>query len=360
MGDLLLYEIKELQANYKAVLIEAERSIFQKDTHAILDEINVFWNRNKRLVQCALEYLSKPYRTFVFTAATILDIEDNEHYPFLCFGDYHIWDDPIYGYIRMAAVSHNEEFRLELQEQIHATIKDNIEILDNVNETIFIFPVRMLSGIENEVIHHAAHQAFLSLFTMHPQTMEEYFENFDTIDDIVLGLRKDIENMITLSEHEDLASGLQQRFYKYKADTQLPLPEDASDALIFAFTLHGYLTQAFDIMLTCSCYQFIPYIRFVVAFKYILILSGNFPDIPELELWLFSSAIAHVLHNSFDKEKYSVIEFGEFVRKIKEAEFERKVFETLKKRQISLEHPAIQETIEIIDEQLTMCFQETI
>ena len=358
MNDLLLYEISELQNKYRAILVNTEKNIFKNDTTAILDEINVFWHRHKKLVHCALEYLSKPYRTFVFTAATILDIEDNEHYPFLCFGDYHIWDDPLYGYIRMATETSNKKFTLELQEQINATIKDNIAILDNLNDKVFIFPLRMLSGTKNEIINNATYHAFFSLFTVPPKTIDEYFDTFHTIDDIVSGLPTDICNMIILSDDEDASDELLQRFNNYKSNMSLPLPENASDALIFWFTLHGYLSQAFDIILTCVGFQFVPYIRFEIAFKHLLILSGNLSDIPDVDSWLFKCTVAHVLHISFDKERYSDIGVDEFVQKVKAYGFEQKVFDVLQENGISLEKPSISETVRIIDEQLAVCFSD--
>jgi hypothetical protein len=356
VNDILLHEIVELQNNYKAVLLRAADKVFIEDTHAILDEINVFWHRYKKLAQCVFTYLSKPYRTYVFTAATILDIDDYEHYPFLCFGDYHIWDDPIHGYIRMATESSNEKFNSELKEQILATVKDNIKILDKVSDKIFIFPIRMLSGIEKEVIHNAANNAFFNLFADPPNTIEEYSKSFNTIDEITLGLREGVEKNIVLSEDDDSTIELKKRFYEYKSSASLPLPEDASDALIFWFTLYGYLSQAFDIILTCSGYHFIPYIRFTVAFKYLLILSGNLRDVPYLDMWLFKSSIAHIMHKSFDKEKYSKVDFDKFIQTVKVNNFEQRVFHALNEHEISLENPSVQETVKHLSEQLSACF----
>ena len=161
MNDLLLEEIKKLQEEYKVILNRAVENIFVKETHVILDEINVFWHRNKKIVHCALEYLSKPYETYMFTAATVLDIGDNEHYPFLCIGKYHIWDDPIYGYINTVNDKFDDAFILKMKGIVLDTIKDNIKILDALSDKIFILPVRMLSEVEAETIHESAQKMFL-------------------------------------------------------------------------------------------------------------------------------------------------------------------------------------------------------
>lgn len=47
MDDLLITELKQLQKEYGDILLDATKHIFQKDTNAILDEINVFWHRKK-------------------------------------------------------------------------------------------------------------------------------------------------------------------------------------------------------------------------------------------------------------------------------------------------------------------------
>lgn len=356
MNDLLLYEIKELQNNYRNILKEAADNIFKRDTAAILDEINVFWIKNKKLVHCALEYLSKPYQTYVFTAATVLDVDDYEHYPFLCLGDFHIWDDPIYGYIRMGMESQNEKFNEEVKNQIYDTINENIKILDSINDKILIFPIRMISDVSRETIHNAAEQAFLSLFKKPPTTMKEYLQTFSTIEEVDSALRSDIKNTITLSENDSKFVEIKERFNYYKSNISLPLPAETSNAYIFMFAVYGFLSQALDIIMTCSAYRFVPYIRYNVSFQYVLILTGSFPNNPEFKSWLFKFIVSHILHKSFDKEKYSKVEFNKFVQIIKERKFEKKLFEDLKRHGISTEYPSIAKTVEIINNQFNDCF----
>jgi hypothetical protein len=358
MSDLLYDEIIELQKSYKAVLVEASDSLFEKDTGAVLDEINVFWHKNKRLVQSALEYLSTPYRTYIFTAATILDLADYEHYPFLCFGDHHVWDDPIYGYIYMALNSPEEKFNDKMRNQIRATIKDNIEILEKVNDKIFVLPVRLLSGIDKDLVQDATEQAFFSLFTVRPHSLDEYYESYNTIDDIVLGLHKGVESAILLNKTDKSSDDLKHRFSVYKLKNILPLPNAATDAVIFSFALRSYLSQAFDILLTCSGYQLTPYIRSRTTFQYLLILSGNLADSAEYEALIFRSSIAHIHHNSFDKMNYTSIAINEFVQKIKDSNFEKRVFDSLLANQITMKTPSVTKTAEIIKKELSCCFDK--
>ena len=359
MNDLLITELMQLQKEYCNILLDAIEKVFQEDTNAILDEINVFWHRNKKLVRCALEYLSKPYSTYLFTAATILDIDDYEHYPFLCLGDYHIWDDPIYGYIKMVMASPNEQFNEQIKNQVFNTIHDNIEILNSLDGKILILPVRMLSGTEPSLIHEAAMQTFLSLFK-EKITFEIYRKTYSTIDDVVSILKDGMEKYVTLDDDIDSQLELKERFFHYKQSTELPLPVDSSDATIFWFSVYGFLAQVFDILLTCIQYQLVPYIRYSVAFRYLIIISINFKDNNEISVMLFKSVVAHILHQTFDKETYSQLTMEQLIESVKTYNFEQQLFSALKDEGITLELPELQKTAEIIDQQLRLCLSEKI
>lgn len=348
MSDLLKYEIANLQQNYKAVLKHIADKVFISDTLMILDEINIFWQKNKSLVHCILSYLSKPYHTYVFTAASLLDIDDNEHYPFLCFGDYHIWDDPIYKYINMATSSTSRDFEDELKGLIVDIINDNIKILDRMNDKVIIFPIRMVSDIEQKLVANAANQFFLSMFIEPPESVGEYLKHFNTIENVDCALQENIKRMITFDDTENRVDNLIDRFNKFKSSAILPISLESSDAKIFWFTIIGYLSQAIDIMLTCSAYKFVPYVRYEVAFNYLLIISSNFPDLSEIDLWQFKFVISHMLYNCFDKEKYACIDLDKFIENIQKNEFERKVFEDLQSNNISIKKPDITKTKEII------------
>jgi len=356
MNDLLADAINHLQHDYKNLLTKVESDIFGNNTRVILDDINVFWLRNKRVVQCILRNLSLPYRTYLFTAATILDIKDHEHYPFLCFGDYHIWDDPIYEYIRMIYNSNDLGFNARLKKQVLQTIGDNINILEKVNDKIIILPVRLLSGVDMDFVHSAAQHTFLDLFSDQPSSLDDYYQKLNSIDEICSALREGVAETIILGDHDDTSADLKQRFLKYKSESLLPFSKDESDAFVFAFALQSYLAQALDILLVCSEYSFIPYIRFDIAMKYLLLLASNLPEEAGCEFWLFRSTIAHLLHHSFDKKRYKDIEVDEFVKKIRNANFENRVFASLQKNNVSLHIPAIELTIAIIQKELAECF----
>lgn len=350
-SNLMLYELSLLQEEYKKILIKASIDIFSINANAIIDEINIFWSRNKKLVNCILQYLSKPYSSYVFTAATILDIEDNEHFPFISLGSYHFWDDPIYKHAKISNKLDNTSWGKKLQEQVLLTINDNIKIIENTNGNIYILPIRLLVEKEAvELIDKAASQTFLSMFK-EKMTMEEYFSRYKTIQDIKADLKPGIEKNIILSEEDDDSLDLEIRFSQFVDLKEMPMSRNASEAQIFWFQLYGFLSQAFDILIMCTEYKIIPYIRYNVALRYLVILSSNFGKNMEISEIIFKSSVAHIVHHSFDKERINGIDFNTYCNYIKIYDFENKLFKSLEENGITLTTPSIQKTETIILEQ---------
>lgn len=358
-SNLLKDELQKLQIEYRIVLESALENINQKDSKAVIDEINVFWFRNKKLVQCILNYLHEPYTAYVFTAATILDLDDYEHYPFVSLGKYHFWDDPIYRYSEIATKIDNTSFGEQMLQQVILTIKDNINILDNARDIIYILPIRLLSNIDSDLIHRAAQQAFLSLFK-NDLDFSFYRKNFKTISDIKKELASGIENSIIFSEDDNNSLDFETKFRIYKESTVLPLPANSTDAEIFWFGMYSYLAQAFDTILMCTEYQLIPYIRYEVAFKYILKLSGNFGKSQELKDMVFKCAIAHTLHHNFDKRKIHNIDFRKYYQEIQKYNFENQVFSDLQIEKISIDNPSLDKMVSIINKNLEKVFSKCI
>ncbi len=357
-SDLLKAELKELQREYKEILTSASRDIFKAgSSFAVIDEINVFWHRNKKLVHYILKNICDSYKAYVFTGATILDMEDFEHYPFITLGKYHFWDDPIYKYATIVGKTENVAFDKKIREQITATISDNIKILDNAEDIIYILPIRLLSEVDTKIIQEAGMQAFLSLFNRKID-FEEYQKCFNTIKDIRKGLSPDIEKSLIFSQEDDDNLDLETRFNNFKMMNTLPLPSNATDAQVFWCCIYGYFTQALDIILMCAEYQLIPYIRFDVTFKYILSLSANFKDSQEVKDMIFKCAIAYVLYKTFDKETVKNVNFQEFYQSILQYDFEGKLFYELQCEDVTLSNPSVAKTVSIIEKNFEYFFSK--
>lgn len=348
MNDLLLYEISEVQKEYKDLLVNLRDKLTQNNSAPILDEIEVFWHKHRRLVRNAIRYLSKPYQTFVFTAAVILDIDDYEHYPFLCLGNCHIWDDPIYAYICMKEKSPNEAFNKAFEEQILKTIEDNIRIISELNNYILILPIRMISEIDTYERIRISEKLFFSLFKKPPTSIDEYRKSYSTIDDLDKGLADEVKDRIILSEDDIESNTFIERFNECKSVSQLPIKDNSTDAEVFWMHVFGYISQAVDIISNAVTYKFVPYIRYNVAFKYILILYNSFEKIPENQYWLNRVIVAHILHEVFDKEKCVNYNIKDYVKKINESNFETQLFQAIEDNKVFTENQHPQLLVDVI------------
>ena len=349
MNDILLYEVSEVQKEYKDLLVRLREQLTQNNYSPILDEIEIFWYKHRRLVGHTIRYLSKPYQTYVFTAAVILDIDDLEHYPFLCLGDCHIWDDPIFSYIRMKEKSPNVVFNREIEEQILRTIEDNIRIITELNDYILILPIRMISEVDLDVREKAAERSFFSLFNQPPKSIGEYFEQYTTIEDIDNGIPEAVKERIIFGENDTTSDSFVDRFNENKRDSLLPISDKTTDAEVFLMRVFGYIYQALDIISNAVAYRFVPYIRYDVAFKYTLILYRAFEEIPEGNLWINKLIIAHILHKSFDKESFKGISIQDYIKRIRETDFEKSLFREIEKEKIFTDNQHPQLLIDIID-----------
>ncbi|GGO05902.1 hypothetical protein [Saccharibacillus kuerlensis] len=346
-NNMLEEELNSIQLEYNKVLKNAVNNIYVKDSEAVIDEILVFWERNKKILQNILHFLFPPYSAYVFTSATILDIDDGEHFPFVSLGKYHLWDDPIYKYVTMVRSNNiNLDFEKKMKNQIIATLKDNMKIIKQAFGIIYILPFRLLNET-NQFVYEAADQAFFSMFK--ENINKETYKNLSTIEEVKNVLSDGIAESIIFSEKEESDLSLINRFEAYRASAILPISKDATDAEVFYLTIFGYLAQAFDTLLLSVEYKLIPYIRFEVAFKYIFKISSNFGENEEVSSMLLKCAIAHVFYRNFDESKVHDVAFKSYYEAIKKYDLENKIFEELKKENLNFTNMKLKKLVEIID-----------
>ena len=355
-NDMLKKELFRLQDEYKNVLKIANEKIFVSNSVSIIDEINIFWYKNKKLVDCILRNMCSPFSAYIFTGATFLDVNDNEHYPFVSLGDYHFLDDPICIYSEIIGETENSEFDIVMKKQIKLAIEDNIKILEDYSKIIIILPIRFFGKGSLELICKASEQVFLSMFK-EKISLDEYY-NYSSFQAIIDALLPGIEKRIMFSEVDDISISLNEILQLFKKSNVLPFDKSMSDSELFHFIISGYFVQALNILFMAAEYQMVPYVRYSLAFNYLLKLSSNFTGNQEISGLIFKSAVANVLYNVFDKTKVKEVDFLNYYDKIRESDFSNKIFKELSSKQISFSNPRINEVKEIIVNHLNEIFEE--
>lgn len=314
-SNLLLNKIHLIQTEYKELLSALLPKLKTNHAPEALDEINLFWIRHIEEVQLYLKSWFPGKDSYVFTAATFMDFEDNEHLPFLLIGNKHILDDPLSKYSEIQSkmpAGKDAEF---LYKQINVTAEDNLKLLDNLHDEILILPMRFLNKSNNHnSLYEIGEQVFISLFNG-INSLSDYFFKCDSIDDIMHFAREDIGRLVMFSEDDDATLPFEERFKNALSGTQYMVDTNKPDAYNFFMFVFGCIQEAIDVIVSCVEYGCIPYIRYPVALHYISLLSESMSKIEHIATLRFKMNIAFVVYQLCDKHRLSEVSLKEFLRK---------------------------------------------
>lgn len=314
-SNLLLNKIHLIQTEYKELLSALLPKLKTNHAPEALDEINLFWIRHIEEVQLYLKSWFPGKDSYVFTAATFMDFEDNEHLPFLLIGNKHILDDPLSKYSEIQSkmpAGKDAEF---LYKQISVTAEDNLKLLDNLHDEILILPMRFLNQSNNHnSLYEIGEQVFISLFNG-INSLSDYFFKCDSIDDIMHFAREDIGRLVMFSEDDDATLPFEERFKNALSGTQYMVYTNKPDAYNFFMFVFGCIQEAIDVIVSCVEYGCIPYIRYPVALHYISLLSESMSKIEHIATLRFKMNIAFVVYQLCDKHRLSEMSLKEFLRK---------------------------------------------
>lgn len=330
-NSVLIQQLKLLQKDYGMLLKSIAEDLYFESFPLVMDEISIFWHRNRDLIRLILRYILSNKNCYVFTGATFLDIDDLEHFPFITLGDMHLIDDPLCKYAGFIGKFYNGEISEDLKNQIVLSVQDNIKIIDKYADLIYILPITLLEDIDNELIQSASKQAIFSMFKNDTSlTMEKYFATYKRIEEVAIALNDEVKETIIFSENDNLELDFIYRFKEHISAIPLSFP-NASEAEIFFNIMNGFFLQAISILLTCAEYQMIPYIRYNVCFYYVISFCKILPKDVLMQEILFKCLCAHILYRNFDKNRVKNIDFIAYYTKLKEKNFSKELFDYLGK-----------------------------
>ena len=328
-SNLLLNKIHLIQIEYKKLLVSLLPKF--KSTYApeALDEINLFWLRRIEVVKLYLKNWFPGKNSYVFTAATFMDFDDNEHLPFLLMGNKHILDDPLSKYSLIRSEMSKGKDAEFLYKQISVTAEDNLKVLENIHNEILILPLRLLNqSNDQKAFEKVGEQVFVSLFN-NIYSLNEYFEKCNSIDDIIHFARDDIGRLVMFSEDDDVMLDFKERFRIALIDTKYMVDPNRSDSYNFFMLVFGFIQQALDLIVSCMEYECIPYIRYPVSLHYISMMSQSIIDIEHVVMLRFRMSVGFVVYKLCDKSKLASVCLEDFLEKNKIYNFNDKLFNAL-------------------------------
>ena len=328
-SNLLLNKIHLIQIEYKKLLVSLLPKFKSGYAPEALDEISLFWLRRIEEVKLYLKNWFPGKNSYVFTAATFMDFDDNEHLPFLLMGNKHILDDTLSKYSLIRSEMSEGKDAEFLYKQISVTAEDNLKVLENIHNEILILPLRLLNqSNDQKAFEKVGEQVFVSLFNS-IYSLNEYFEKCNSIDDIIHFARDDIGRLVIFSEDDDVMLDFKERFRIALIDTKYMVDPNRSDSYNFFMLVFGFIQQALDIIVSCMEYECIPYIRYPVSLHYISMLSQSMLDIEHVIMLRFRMSVGFVVYKLCDKSKLASVCLEDFLEKNKIYNFNYKLFNAL-------------------------------
>lgn len=296
--NYLLDELKKIQNEYLKLL----KAINIDDKLLLsIDAMKVFWYRNKAIIDIALDYLHKPYEGVVFTAGTCLDIDDNDIYPFLLFGDCHIVDDPIFRISRAGLIPNEKRFTDYMLKSSKQIIENTIKLIEKYGDYVFILPIRLFYEINIGHSNIETDKVFLDLFKG-KMTMKKYWEIKD-INELDNALRKEVKNNLPLFQGDNSELDLGTRLENFKNENELPQQMTKTVNGIFFMAVYSKMGQAIDITRMTIASYVIPFIRDMTSLYYTdVILNHLNGKIENINLIRYRSQLCSLIYKIFDRK----------------------------------------------------------
>ena len=301
---------KEYLELLKSISIE---NINSNCVGAIIDEINVFWERHRRELLFMVQYLSsKDYDTCFFSGAAGIEISDGEHIPFILATKYKIYDDKLHGYFKALKFDSLPDFVID---EIKYLIRNNIELLET-NLDIMIFPI-VHYYIEPQEISDFADRVFLSFFDYKYDSIDDFLQKAVTESDVESNVNTFIGSSFMLSNKEKSSSGIIEKINLAAIDAVAKNCHSFGEKAYF--TIKGVLFNSLSIIAVAMKTGFLPYLRNKVAFNNVYILLDSFitqstdieKELPNFRYYVIG---LRMLYNEFANYELATIDYEKLIK----------------------------------------------
>lgn len=324
-SNILTDKIMLIQKEYKELLLTLLPKLQSDFAPEALDEINLFWLRNINMVRLYLDTILPRQDSYLFTAATYLDYDDNEHLPFLVIGQNHILDDPLSSYSELCSFLPDKKNINYLYKQISVTAEDNIKVLENLTSIVLILPLRLLVQSDaHDTILQMSEQLFISLFNG-IENINEYFIKCSKIEDILHYANNSLLEITMFSETDNKMLSLKERFIEAINRTEFIVDPSKPDAYNFFMLVYGNILQAISIFNCCIEYGCIPYIRNPVSFHYLYMITNSIMQSEYVAILQLKMIMAFILHHLCNKDLLAKVDIKELIKQIQSYKFDEKI-----------------------------------
>ena len=320
--------LDDIQKEYCKMLKSKEKIVSSDDLSLIeiakiVEEVDIFWRRNRDKVLFDLDYFSAK-ETLFLAGSMYLDIEDNKHYYFKTFGEENIVNEPILKFQYL--LNQRAQDNLDIISIFKRSFKNTLNLLENYSSYFYILPLDYIISVYNEELIKLQNKLFYQLVASildcdeisSPESFNDKYSSIEEIESILI--EKDFDIFEFSQEDEDLS--LKEKIDKH--ENLLPIQTD-NYKIKFLCLLYNFWNQAIHICFTFLELDFIPYITFKNAFLtfHKLFLSlYNEEDAKEI---LNKIVVFYTFNICTDESIFNEINFEEYVDLVKECDFQEKL-----------------------------------
>lgn len=328
--DVLISSMQLIQKEYLSLLKKYER-FDANEAYSIQNECRIFWLRHKREIDFFLNNYPCDFDTCTFIGGMYLNVANKRELPFFSFGKKHISDDPV---AMLVAVGPQEH----LAGYLKKSIEDDIEIIQKYNGEIFVLPLSYLF-VDKNLVLQSADNAFWHLFADSTINKDSYLNKFSSIDEVCKCIGEDVGRGLFLKYKR---TNLKERYLKHLETINIPVCEGKDGVNQFYHICVGLFAQATSVMEFCVHYWTFPFIRDESLFGCFCLFIANLIHMPEqysseLRTILNKAVVLNLFYRFFEYEELE--RYEEFFKTLKSTEFEKVVFEQMRKQNVDCSEP---------------------
>lgn len=346
--DFVEIKIKDIQTKYLN-LLNYVKDIVVSELSTTIELLNTFWEINKKVISFSLENYYPKYETVVFTGATHIDYDELEHFPLLICGKVQILDDPLCRYIDTYKKCPDPMAKEMMKEVISTSINDNIKILSYCNQ-IIILPIKWLfREINSQEIYETANEIFLSFFNNKYASIDEYFDNVKSVNDLKENLLDGIESRMLFPNENEITNSLEDRISRYYEYMKDKMHVSNNSAKLFYIAMITTISQVLEIISLSLYYEFTPYIRYKTAFIMFTNVIRVYQKNEITEKIRILAYCCYIIYKNFNYEMIRSINENKYSRFAIQQNILMKLYEILKSDNMT---GGMDKYLKFIDEQM--------
>jgi hypothetical protein len=351
-------EYLSLLNSYSAMFWDIDLRPYQ--VSMFLDEVKVFWLKRLNIVEFEFEELTSNAECFVLSGAIYLNVTEKENFYFKALGDTHVLIDP---FLKMEVYFRINETRIDMEETLNyfrRVYEDTLHILEKYPKQFYILPVQEMAWRDKDVLFGLLKMFFWrfisSILKKELKDEEEFSVFYKSFDEIEKDLDPFILKNLIFSDSSDSQLSLKDRIKNY-TETQFNsslLTEARTEAQIFLTLVFSQISQIIDILLTSAAMNVIPFIRFNVTFRYLLLIMQTFIENVETKEMIEKTIIFYVLHERINADLFDGIDFLQYSDRCKEVRLLARIILRLREENIDIISNGIRELPKIIEEEFAL------